>query len=358
MKQTIMYETNQKAGCLLHANELPWNISEEMRQEIINAIATLEFQRYPDTECTQLIKTYCEVASLFEKQVLAGNGSDELLGLLIGAYLGKGKTLYTLSPDFSMYDYYAGMYEAKVLKFKTREDGSYSVNDFVEFGRRNQVDMIMLSNPNNPTGFALSNAKLRIIAAAFPRIPVVIDEAYGEFYEESMRKEVECYPNLYVTRTLSKAYGLAGMRVGFVISNSKNIEALKKYKAPYTVNALSQLVACVALRHAKEYQAYVEIIKQEREKLYQGLRKLSFLQVFRSSANYIYGKSKQASKLIVYLQEHGVFIRSYEDDSFRITIGSAKQNKYLLALCEAFEKEVGKCDTQQKSERPKKPIFK
>ena len=159
MKQTIMYETNQKAGCLLHANELPWNISEEMRQEIINAIATLEFQRYPDTECTQLIKTYCEVASLFEKQVLAGNGSDELLGLLIGAYLGKGKTLYTLSPDFSMYDYYAGMYEAKVLKFKTREDGSYSVNDFVEFGRRNQVDMIMLSNPNNPTGFALSNAK-------------------------------------------------------------------------------------------------------------------------------------------------------------------------------------------------------
>ena len=72
MKQTIMYETNQKAGCLLHANELPWNISEEMRQEIINAIATLEFQRYPDTECTQLIKTYCEVASLFEKQVLAG----------------------------------------------------------------------------------------------------------------------------------------------------------------------------------------------------------------------------------------------------------------------------------------------
>ena len=134
-----------------------------------------------------------------------------------------------------MYDYYAGMYEAKVLKFKTREDGSYSVNDFVEFGRRNQVDMIMLSNPNNPTGFALSNAKLRIIAAAFPRIPVVIDEAYGEFYEESMRKEVECYPNLYVyTYSFPKAYGLASMRIGFVISNSKNIEALKKYKAPYT----------------------------------------------------------------------------------------------------------------------------
>lgn len=358
MKRAITYETNQRSGCLLDANELPWNISEEMLQEIIDAMTTLEFQRYPDTECTQLIKAYCEVMPLLEKQVLAGNGSDELLGLLIGAYLGKGKTLYTLSPDFSMYDYYAGMYEAKVLKFNTREDGSYSVNDFVEFGRRNQVDMIMLSNPNNPTGFALSNAKLRIITAAFPRIPVVIDEAYGEFHEESMLKDLECYPNLYVTRTLSKAYGLAGMRIGFMASNQKNIEALKKHKAPYTVNALSQLVACVALRHAKEYQVYVEIIKQEREKLYQSLRKLSFLQVFRSSANYIYGKSKQASRLVAYLQEHGVIIRSYENDSFRITIGNTEQNKCLLELCEAFEKEVGKCDTQQKSERPKKPTFK
>lgn len=168
MKNIESYAARTNGSVMLNANECYKNISGEMVKELQEAIAELEFNRYPDESSRELIQAYANVKKLDAGYLIAGNGSDEMLGLMIGYFLGKGKKLLTLSPDFSMYDYYASMHESEVVKFPCEQDGSFSIADFIEFGREHHVDMVLFSNPNNPTGHFVSNAQLCKIAEAFP----------------------------------------------------------------------------------------------------------------------------------------------------------------------------------------------
>ena len=253
MKNIESYAARTNGAIMLNANECYKNISAEIVKELQAAIADLALNRYPDESSSELIHAYAQVKGISSDHLLAGNGSDEMLGLMIGYFLGKGKKLLTLSPDFSMYDYYASMHESEVVKFPCEQDGSFSIADFIEFGREHHVDMVLFSNPNNPTGHFVSNAQLCKIAEAFPRIPVIIDEAYGEFAKESMLTYLDTYHNLYVTRTLSKAYGFAGARLGFLISCPSNIAKLKPVLVPYNISSLTQRAGVIVLRHAAGY---------------------------------------------------------------------------------------------------------
>jgi histidinol-phosphate aminotransferase len=264
-----------------------------------------------------------------------------MLGLMIGYFLGKGKKLLTLSPDFSMYDYYASMHESEVVKFPCEQDGSFSIADFIEFGREHHVDMVLFSNPNNPTGHFVSNAQLCKIAEAFPRIPVIIDEAYGEFAKESMMAYLDTYHNLYVTRTLSKAYGFAGARLGFLISCPSNIAKLKPVLVPYNISSLTQRAGMIVLRHAAEYELLVEEIQLERDMLYHKLKQLKNVTFYPSQANYLYGKSKYKQELLKAMEKEGIVIRNYEGkDSFRITVGSPAENAIVLSVLQEFDRKA------------------
>lgn len=339
MKEIETYTAKKQGNIMLNANELYKNISQEILEEIKEEISKLAFHRYPDETNRELIDAYAKVMDIDSDCILAGNGSDEMLGLLIGTFLGKGKTLYTLSPDFSMYDYYASMHEAELLKFSCAEDGSFSLYDFIEYGRENTVDMILFSNPNNPSGHALSNCELKEIVEAFPTIPVIIDEAYAEFAEESMLSLLEVYPNLYVTRTLSKAYGLAGARLGFLLSNRDNIKQLRANVVPYNISSITQKVGVVVLRHALEYQPIIKEIIMERNRLYERLKNLKRVTFYPSHANYLYGRCAQKALLMDMFEKEGIVIRTYADDTFRITIGTKEENALVEAVLQTFEKE-------------------
>ena len=339
MKTIDTYQAKQSGTIMLNANELPYNLSNEIQQEIIDEFSSINFHRYPDETNEVLCRAYGNFQNIPLEQILAGNGSDEMLGLMIGYFLGNGKKLYTLSPDFSMYDYYASMHEANVIKFACKEDGSFDINDFIEHGRQECVDMVLFSNPNNPSGHALSNKELKKIVEAFPSIPVIIDEAYAEFASESMLKEVNNYPNIYVTRTLSKAFGLAGMRLGFLISNPSNIKRLRPMMVPYNISTITQTIGAIVLSHGNEYKAYRDEIVEERQRLYERVKDLKNVTFYPSSANYVYGRSSQKEALIKALESNGVIIRTYADDSFRITIGSKEENDIVNDILQAFDKE-------------------
>ena len=224
MKDIKEYKTHTQQGILLNANEMSDNLSSFILKEIQEKIINLDFNRYPDNDCIRLREAYSALLNVRIENVLAGNGSDQILGLLIGYFLKKGKTLLTLDPDFSMYDYYCGTYDANLLKYPTRDDGSFDVENFVRYAIDNKVDMILFSNPNNPTGFLLTNEEIKVMLKQLNTIPVVIDEAYAEFAKESATDLIDQFDNLYITRTLSKAYALAGARIGFLVSNEKNIK--------------------------------------------------------------------------------------------------------------------------------------
>ena len=211
------YKTHVQSGILLNANEASQNVDENIKQEILEAISNLSLNRYPDTTCQELHSLYADIMNVPSSWILSGNGSDQMLGFLIQYYLRENKTLYTLSPDFSMYDYYVGLNHSKIEKYETNQDGSFDVDAFISNGKDKKVDMILFSNPNNPTGHAITLCEMKKISEAFKDIPVIFDEAYMEFGKESAIGLLKTYPMVFVCRTLSKAYGLAGIRCGFML---------------------------------------------------------------------------------------------------------------------------------------------
>ncbi|MBP3853210.1 MAG: histidinol-phosphate aminotransferase family protein, partial [Erysipelotrichaceae bacterium] len=216
-KEVSTYQSHRQEGILLNANESWESLDMETMVEIQKRLPEVAINRYPVDDDEELLDVYSKRIGVNPACIMAGNGSDALLGLMIGFFLGKGKTLYTFAPDFSMYDYYASSYEAKMEKYICQEDGSVDVQDFIAQGKEKEVDAIVFSNPNNPTGHCLNKEEVLTIVRAFPDIPVIVDEAYMEFGNQSVKEELDACPNLYITRTLSKAYAMAGIRVGFVL---------------------------------------------------------------------------------------------------------------------------------------------
>lgn len=285
------YKTHVQSGILLNANEASQNVDENIKQEILEAISNLSLNRYPDTTCQELHSLYADIMNVPSSWILSGNGSDQMLGFLIQYYLRENKTLYTLSPDFSMYDYYVGLNHSKIEKYETNQDGSFDVDAFISNGKDKKVDMILFSNPNNPTGHAITLCEMKKISEAFKDIPVIFDEAYMEFGKESAIGLLKTYPMVFVCRTLSKAYGLAGIRCGFMLG--QQVEKLRDLFIPYALSSVTQTIASVVLKHADAYKDNMATIISERERMYQEVKEFKKLTIYPSNANFLFGRSEK-----------------------------------------------------------------
>ncbi|MBU3132941.1 histidinol-phosphate transaminase [Clostridium gasigenes] len=349
MKEVNLYDNGvDEKGIRLNGNESYIALDEKNLFKIITLMKNVELNRYPDTEGLKVRACYAKYAKVKAENIIMGNGSDEMLSLVIGSTIGKGKRILTLDPDFSMYDFYATLNDGEIIKYKVNEDGSFDIQDFIMFGIESNVDLIMFSNPNNPTGFALPNEAIIELLKAFKDTKVVIDEAYYEFNKESIVEYINEYKNLLVTRTLSKAWGLAAIRIGFLIGNEELIKKLRDYKVPYNVNSLSQVVAENMLGNTERVILDSNVIIEEREKLFSNLKELqkeSSLEIkfYKSYANYIFGRTNYKDVLIKALNNKGIVIRNFSDDSFRITVGSEfENNKVVETIRKAFVYNGGK----------------
>ncbi len=335
-----MYETHVQTGLLLNANEASYNVSDDILNEIKDMLSEVAFNRYPDESDDTLLETYAQVMGLDASQLMAGNGSDQMLGFLIGSFLGKGKTLYTWNPDFSMYDYYASSYDASILKYDVAMNGSFDLDDFIQKGKENHVDMVMFSNPNNPTGHCLYADEVIRIVEAFGDIPVVVDEAYMEFSDRSVLDKIEDYSNLYVCRTMSKAYGMAGIRLGFLACSKENMSKLRPYGVPYALNTITQKIGTIVLRHADEYKEKIAETKRVRNEYFEVLSQFKTMTFYPSQANFIRGVvSKNKDRLRTLFTEADIIIRDYPNDTFRLTVGTPEENARVLEVLNQFEKE-------------------
>lgn len=328
------YKTHVQEGILLNANESSLNVDQSIMNEIVEAISKLSLNRYPDTTCQRLHTLYGNLVNVPPKWILSGNGSDQMLGFLIQYFAQNQKILYTLAPDFSMYDYYADVNHTKIIKYKTHLDGSFDVEDFISKGMKNRVDMILFSNPNNPTGHSITKQEMKKIIQAFKNIPVVFDEAYMEFGTESALPFIKEYSNVFVCRTLSKAYGLAGIRCGFLIG--QQIEQLASKFVPYALSSVTQTIASVVLKHADIYEDKIKKVISERERMYTSLKEYKNICIYPSSANFLYGRCQNKDKLFKLFEQKNIRIRNYEDDSFRITIGIQDENDMVLDVLRSF----------------------
>lgn len=319
----------------INANESFVDMDSDMLIDMKSTFLDIDLNRYPEDTSEKLRELYGNYAGVNKENIIVGNGSDEMLGLIISLFINEGKKLLTFAPDFTMYDHYVSKNNGEIIKFKTNDDGGFDVGEFISCGKENDVDIIMFSNPNNPTGHALSMFEIIKVVEAFKDKYVVVDEAYYEFLGESMVPFINRYDNLIVTRTLSKAWGLAALRVGFMISNENVINEVSKFKVPYNVSSISQKLAEIALEKPQRVYKNTKIIVGFRESLYKELEYIEKeaalkIEFYPSKGNYIYGRTCYKDALLKGSEGRGIIIRNFEDDSFRITVGSEYENRKIV----------------------------
>jgi histidinol-phosphate aminotransferase len=319
----------------LDSNEIYLEMDEKILMNMKSCLTSIQMHRYPTNDMKSIKELYAAYAGTESKNIIVGNGSDEVIELVISKVIKPGKKALSLGPDFVMYNFYVSRFGGELITYDIGSSMSFNVNEFIELGKKENVDLIVFSNPNNPTGIGIDLENIIEILEAFKDKTVLVDEAYYEFFGKTMIAYINKYKNLVVTRTLSKAWGLASLRVGFLISNEENVNELINYKIPYTISSFSQNLASIVLRYPQNVLKNANLIMEQREELYKNLKEIEKnaamkIQFYPSKGNYIFGRTSHKEALIKGLESNGIVIRNFTDDTFRITVGSPMQNRKVV----------------------------
>lgn len=292
--------------------------------------------RYPDPQQSKVKQELSKIKEIPVSQILLGNGSDEVLDLIFRAFCEpKEDTVFALPPTYGMYKVLAATNDVELINIPLTD--SFQPNTVEILNQQNtETKLLFLCSPNNPTSNSFEAKKIEALLQSFDGI-VVIDEAYIDFStEESWVRRINEFPNLIVTQTLSKAYGLAGIRLGICYASYEIISVLKKIKPPYNVNQLTQDAALKALLDQDRVKGEIQLIIEERAKLSKALTEIGIVKkIHPSDANFLLVEVDDANKRYDQLIRMGIVVRNRSnqllcDNCLRFTIGTAKENRELV----------------------------
>jgi len=331
---------------VLNVNENPYPPSEVVVADVAAAVAdaTRTLNRYPDREFLALRTALASYLGngVTPEQVWAANGSNEVMLQILQAFGGPGRVAVSFAPTYSMYPEYARDAMTGWVAGHRSEDFSLDVGHALDVIKENQPTVVLLPSPNNPTGTALPLETVAAVCAAAPGV-VVIDEAYGEFRRAGTPSAMELLvttPNLIVTRTMSKAFALAGARLGYMAASTEICDALRLVRLPYHLSAVTQAVALVALRHAKELLARVDDLRAERDSTVAWLRGEGLV-VADSDSNFcLFGTFDDRHAVWQGLLDRGVLIRETGPDGWlRVSMGTPEEmTAFKAALLEVLQR--------------------
>ena len=319
----------------LDANENPYGPSPRVLQAISESEA---LHTYPDAEQRTLRAALAEYAGLATENIIVGNGSDEVLDMIIRLLLEPGDRVLSCIPTFGMYKFLTDVAGGQVIELERTPD--YGIDlDAIKAATDERTKLIFLASPNNPTGNSVPRE--RVIALLEMGIYVVIDEAYFEFAGHTVADLVKDYENLMVARTFSKWAGLAGVRIGYALVSAEVCAYLNQIKQPYNVSVFAQIAALESLRDREYLMRNVETLVQERARLFDFLQGIDYLSPVPSEGNYILCHVTRGSAEQVYnlLRQRNIFVRYYDrpnlKNCFRISVGKPEETDRLVdALAE------------------------
>lgn len=300
------------------------------------------YNRYPDPLQWGLKQKLSKIKGVPPQNIFLGNGSDEAIDILFRAFCRPGiDNVIIPSPTYGMYEVSAAINDVEVKKVSLTGDFQLNIETISEATDEN-TRLIFICSPNNPTANSFDRTDIEIILNNFTGL-VVIDEAYINFSKQkSFINELIEYPNLVVLQTLSKAWGLAGLRVGMAFASEQIIEVFNKVKPPYNVNAVSQKFALEALNNIERVNAWIKEAVEEREQLIKNIAQLQFVKkIFPSDANFILIKMDDPKAVYNELVKAGIIVRdrskiSLCEGCLRITIGTRRENVVLLKALKEF----------------------
>ena len=299
--------------------------------------------RYPDPKQQNVKELLSELKGIPTDQILLGNGSDEVLDLIFRAFCEpKEDNVIFLPPTYGMYGVLAALNNIETNEVLLSEDFDIRVEETLK-SVTDASKIIFLCSPNNPSGNAFSEEKIKAIVEGFQGL-VVIDEAYIDFSgSESWLEKLTQYPNLIITQTLSKAFGMAGIRLGVCYASEEIIEVLNRIKPPYNVNELTQQRAKERLLKFDEVQDEIARILQERSSLEKNLENIDYVsKIYPSDANFVLVKVDDANKRYDQLIEKGIVIRNRTtqalcENTLRLTVGTSEENEKLIEALKEIE---------------------
>ncbi len=339
---------------VLNTNENPYTPEAEVVDEVATRVAEAAsgLNRYPDREFMELrqaLADYLAIESGVEfpaGQLWAANGSNEIMLQILQAFAGPGRVVMTFTPSYSMYPEYARNVYADFVEIERDIDFEIDIDAAPAQIAEHRPSVILLASPNNPTGTALDLADLRAIldasAGAGPEVNgqatdtvVVVDEAYGEFRRDGVPSALELlsdHPNLIVTRTMSKAFGAAGLRLGYMAASQKIVDMVRIVRLPYHLSAVTQAAALAALSHRDSLMEQVSQIRSDRDALATTLESMG-LEVAASDANFImFGTFEDRHAVWQKLLDRGILIREVGPEGcLRVSIGKPHENEAFVA---------------------------
>jgi len=322
---------SRRTGMRLDFNENTVGCSPRVLQRLTQITAE-DLARYPEREPVETLAA--QHLNLAPEQVLLTNGVDEAIHLLCEAYLEAGDEVLVVAPTFSMYEIYAAATCAQVTRVQCESDFAFPLTKIL-CRLTPATRMIAIASPNNPTGSVAAREQLLQIANTAPDAAVLVDEAYYEFHGQTVLPEIDAAGNLFVARTFSKAYGLAGLRIGMLCGSRQHMPALRRISSPYNVNAVALIALPTALADREYVDAYAEQIKQGRERLACELRQHG-IPYWPSQANFLLVKvGAMHREFVAAIRQRGILLRDRSADPgcegcVRITIGTGAQMEQLI----------------------------
>ncbi|HTB23425.1 MAG TPA: histidinol-phosphate transaminase [bacterium] len=344
LAQLRAYQPEESLGdAPLDANENPYAPPRDWLARAAALAKETLYQRYPDPAASGLRKRLAALHSLPEDGILFGNGSDELIGLLLTAFGGEGALCLLPRPTFSMYRLCALGLGWKVHEEELGTDWGLTPA-FVEAAKRLKPRLIFLASPNNPTGQAFDPALVDALRG-LEHSTLVLDEAYAEFGGRSLLAASSGEPGLVVLRTFSKAWGLAGLRLGWLSAQPALVKELEKVRLPYNLNSLTQALACEALDMAPAFLGRVPGLLAQRRRLEAALAGVPGMTLWPSDSNFVLARHARSVELHAHLLKQGLRVRRFEggalEHCIRINAGDEAQTARLEAALAAFAKQEG-----------------
>lgn len=325
---------------VINANENYLNVLTipGVKEELIQALDTFRPQIYPKPMSDDIREALADYIGAKPENFIVGNGGDEMITYLLGTFLDPGDQILIHSPTFDMYELGAETLGASAIKVKDLPGYRRDQKGLLEAVRTYQPKVTVICNPNNPTGDLLPRAFIEEVLKAADNI-VFVDEAYMEFAQkESVIDLIDTYPNLIVLRTLSKAFALAGMRCGYLAADEALIEAIAKIKAPYNLNAFTQLFAPIVIRHREDIFKVRDDICVERERLYAAMKEIPGITVYPSCTNFLLVQvDKKQEEIFEALRKKDILVKIYRNsqdipNGFRISVTTKDVDDVLISV--------------------------
>lgn len=321
----------------LDKNENRFGCSPLVTKVIRSSLNGKSLYKYPNPDANPLKEKIANKMGVSKSNIIVGNGSIDIEHMIFDSFLAPDDTVAIINPSYEMFEILASTHGSKIIKIRLGNKFELHVKDLIEKTRLSSCKIVMLCNPNNPTGNIFPKVQIKRILDELKNNIILIDETYAEYAQQTSLHLLRSYHNLLIIRSFSKAYGLAGLRVGYGIADSTIIEILKRVRIPCCVNTVAQLAAKVALDDTEYLKEVVNNTRKEVTRIIKEMENIKEVKPFPSQANFILIQLSlpySVNDLWKYLLSNGIVVRIFNNpilqNYFRVSVGIPSENSYFI----------------------------